>query len=271
MLDSLAVTSSEVLNESFFMCGPECKRCKECPDCQKGNRRRPTRAPLTPLPVMERPWQRIAVDIVGPLDRSHGGNRYLLTVIDFATRYPEATPLRRIDAATVCEKLIEIFSRYGIPEELLSDRGTNFLAKLTKELMEKLGVKHIKTSPYHPQTNGTLERFHSTLKQMLRKTCKDVKNWDKWIPYLLFAYRETPHATTGFAPFELMFGREVRGPLLALKQQWTVKETQPQSVVKFVLDIQEKLKKTLELASKAEKASKAKMKIYYSISILISC
>lgn len=237
--------------------------CRQCSDCQKGNRRKPTRAPLIPLPVMERPWQRIAVDIVGPLDRSRRGNRYLLTVMDFATRYPEAIPLRRTDAATVCEKLIETFSRYGIPEELLSDRGSNFLAKLTKELMEKLGVKHIKTSPYHPQTNGTLERFHSTLKQMLRKTCKDVKDWDLWIPHLLFAYRETPHSTTGFAPFELMFGREIRGPLLALKQQWIVKETQPQSVVKFILDTQEKLKKTLELASKTEKISKVKMKTYY--------
>ena len=239
------------------------KLCQRCPDCQKGNRRRPTRAPLIPLPVMERPWQRVAIDIVGPLDRSRRGNNYLLTVIDFATRYPEAMPLRKTDATTVCEKLIEIFSRYGIPEELLSDRGSNFLAKVTEKLMEKLGVKHIKTSPYHPQTNGTLERFHSTLKQMLRKTCKDVKDWDLWIPYLLFAYRETPHAATGFAPFELLFGREVRGPLLALKQQWTVEESQPQSVVKFVLDTQERLLQTLELAKKSDKASKAKMKTYY--------
>ena len=237
--------------------------CQQCVDCQKGNRRRSTRAPLTPLPVVENPWQRIAVDIVGPLDRSRGGNKYLLTIIDFATRYPEAIPLRKTDAATVCEKLIEVFTRYGIPEELLSDRGSNFLAKVTTELMKKLGVKHIKTSPYHPQTNGTLERFHSTLKQMLRKTCKDVKDWDQWIPYLLFAYRETPHAATGFAPFELMFGREVRGPLFALKQQWTVKKTQPQSVVNFVLDTQDKLKKMQDLATKADQASKVRMKTYY--------
>ena len=129
--------------------------------------------------------------------------------MDFATRYPEAVPLRRIDAPTVCEELLTVFARYGIPEELLSDRGANFTAKLTEELLKKLDVKHLKTSPYHLQSNGMIERFHGVLKQMLRKTGDQDAQWDICLPFVLFAYRETPHSSTGFTPFELMFGREI--------------------------------------------------------------
>ena len=86
--------------------------CRECPTCQRGNRKKQTRAPLMPLPTVDEPWKRIAIDIVGPLKRTDKGNRYLLTVMDFATRFPEAIPLRRIDAATVCEELLVLFSRY---------------------------------------------------------------------------------------------------------------------------------------------------------------
>ena len=175
---------------------------------------------------MERPRQRVAIDIVGPLERTRRGNRYVLTLMDFATKYPEAVPLHRIDAPTICQELLTIFSRYGLPEQILSDRGSNFLARVTQELLRKLDIAHLKTSPYHPQSNGMLERFHSTLKQMLRKTCLEIREWDTWISYLLFAYRETPHSTTGFSPFELMFGRDVRGPLTVLGSYGRVSHSQ---------------------------------------------
>lgn len=112
------------------------------------------------------------MDIVGPLARSESGNKYLLTVIDYATRYAEA---RKTNAPIVCQALIGIFSHFGFPQEILSDWGSNFMSNLTEELLEKTQIGHIKMSPYHPQTNGALERFHRTLKQMLRKTCMDPK------------------------------------------------------------------------------------------------
>ena len=82
-----------------------------------------------------------------------------------------------------------------------------------------LGIHHIKTSPYHPQTDGMVEKFNGTLKNMIKKTTDDPKDWDKLLPYLLFAYREAPHATLGFSPFELLYGRDVRGPLDVMKEQ----------------------------------------------------
>ena len=102
---------------------------------------------------MEEPFQRVAVDIVGPLRRTKKGNRYILTLMDFATRYPEAIPLRRIDAGTVAEALCTIFTRLGIPEEILSDQGTQFMSTLMKCVMDLLQVQQLKTSPYHPETD----------------------------------------------------------------------------------------------------------------------
>ena len=151
---------------------------------KKGAKANRQRAPLQPLPTIKEPFKRIAIDIVGPLQRTARGNKYILTMMDFATRYPEAIPLRKIDATTVAEALCETFTRLGLPEEILSDQGSNFTSNLMKKVMELLQIHHLKTSPYHPQTDGMLERFHGTLKGMMRKSNIPVanKNWDEYLP-----------------------------------------------------------------------------------------
>ena len=115
------------------------------------------------------------MDIVGPLPRTRRGNRFILVVSDYATRYPEAVPLRNITAPKVAEVLIDLFSRHGVPEEILTDQGTNFTSALLGELYRLIGVKALRTSPYHPQTDGLVERFNCTLKSMLRKTLEGEK------------------------------------------------------------------------------------------------
>ena len=95
-----------------------------------------------------------------------------------------------------------MFARLGIPEEILTDQGSNFTSQLLAELYRLLHVHPIRTSPYHPQTDGLVERFNQTLKSMLRKAAtEEGKDWDKLVPYLLFAYREVPQGSTGFSPF----------------------------------------------------------------------
>ena len=198
--------------------GDYCRRCSECQRTTKGNQRR---APLIPLPLMREPFERIAVDIVGPLPRSRRGNQYILVICDYANRYPEAVPLHSIDAGTVAEQLIQLFARVGIPKEILSDQGTNFLSQLLKELYNLLQIHQIHTSPYHPQTDRLIERFNKTLKSLLMKLVnKEGRDWDRLLPYILFAYREVLQDTTGFSPFKLLYGREVRGPLDVLKEMW---------------------------------------------------
>ena len=149
--------TTKKLQRSFFWPGMS-KDVREmvqrCMECQKVNLAREGKAPLVSLPVISTPFDRIAIDVVGPLPITDRKNRYILTVMDFTTRYPEAFPLRRIDTESVLEALMHFFSHFGLPKEILSDRGTNFTATLMKEVAKRLGISHIKASPYHPQTNG---------------------------------------------------------------------------------------------------------------------
>lgn len=178
------------------------------------------------------------MDIVGPLEKSSTGNQYILVICDYATRYPEAFPLRSITTAKVITALIQLFSRVGFPDEILTDQGTNFTSSLMKLLHEQLGIQSIRTSPYHPQTDGLVERFNQTLKRMLRKFVNDTgKDWDKWLPFLLYAYREVPQASTGFSPFELLYGWRVQGPLELVRKSWEAPNTAGEgetNIVRFV-------------------------------------
>ena len=238
--------------------------CRTCAECQKTAPGRKLRAPLVPLPIIEEPFQRIAMDIVGPLPRSRAGNKYILVVCDYATRYPEAIPLRSIDAEHVAEELLKIFARIGVPEEILTDQGSNFTSQLLAELYRFLHVHPIRTTPYHPQTDGLVERFNQTLKSMLRKAATEYgKDWDKLLPYLLFAYREVPQASTGFSPFELVYGRQVQGPLDILKESWETSKRSSESVVSYVFTIQERLSKMSELAKENFANAQQQQKRWY--------
>ena len=235
--------------------------CRTCAECQKTSNRKGRPAPLISLPIIEEPFQRIAMDIVGPLPRSRSGKRYVLVVCDYATRYPEAIPLHSIDAEHIAEELMKLFARVGVPKEILTDQGSNFTSQLLGEVYRLLHIHPIRTSPYHPQTDGLVERFNQTLKTMLRKTAKEEgKNWDKLLPYVLFAYREVPQASTGFSPFELLYGRQVRGPLDVLRETWESSSKSSESIVSYVINMREKMDRMTELVqenlAKAQKVQK---------------
>ena len=230
--------------------------CRICIQCQKSSTRTVKKVPLVPLPIMDEPFIRIAMDIVGPLPRSSSGKRYIL---DYATHYPEAVALRTIDANDVAEELLAL-SRVGVPQEILTDQGTNFTSQLISEVYRLLHIKPIRTTPYHPQT----ERFNGTLKAMLKKTAaEEGRDWDRLLLYLLFAYREVPQASTGFSPFELLYGRNVRGPLDILKESWEASRKSTESVVSYVLMIQERLAKLRDSVQENLKNAQATQKEWY--------
>ncbi|CAM5131992.1 unnamed protein product [Eretmochelys imbricata] len=184
------------------------------------------------------------MDIVGPLSKTTRlGKKYILVVVDFATRYPEAVPIASIEADTVADVLLTIFSRVGFPKEVLTDEGSNFMSALLRCLWEKCGVQHNWASAYHPQSNGLVERFNGTLKMMLKTFMNQhPQDWDKSLPHLLFTYREVPQESTGFSPFELLYGRRVRGPLDMMRDKWEGKATPDgESVVEYVLIFRERL------------------------------
>ena len=167
---------------------------------------------------------------------------FVLVLVDYATRYPEAVPLCNISAKSVAQALFQVISRVGIPKEILTDQGTSFMSRTLRELYELLGIQYIKTSMYHPQTDGLLERFNRTLKSMIRKFVHDdSRNWDKWLVPLLFAVREVPQASTGFSPFELLFGRKPRGVLDLIKENWEEGPSPSKSEIQYVMDLRAKL------------------------------
>ncbi|KAL7870568.1 hypothetical protein SRHO_G00080650 [Serrasalmus rhombeus] len=185
--------------------------CKACPECQlTAPKKKSDRVPMISLPVIDVPFSRIAMDVVGPLPKSQSGKRYILVISDYATRYPEAFALSKVKTRQLVNALLQLISRVGIPREILTDQGTNFTSKQFKDVFALMGIKGIRTTPFHPQTDGLVERFNKTLKCMLRKFVSETgSDWDRWLPFLLFAYREVPQASTGFSPFQLLYGREV--------------------------------------------------------------
>ena len=108
-------------------------------------------APLGKMQLIDSPFERLAIDLIGPITpASENGYRYVLTLVDYATRYPEAVPLKKIDTETVAEALIDMYSRLGIPEEVLSNLGTQFVSGSMKEVSRLLSIKSLNTTPNHP-------------------------------------------------------------------------------------------------------------------------
>ncbi len=238
--------------------------CRRCQTCQRVKPKHTPRAPLVPLPVVRTPFSRVAMDMVGPLPPTDEGHRYILTVCDYGTRYPEAFAMKSTTSKDVAEALLEMFARTGIPDEILTDRGSNFTSELMRELYEMLGIHSIRTSAYHPQTDGMVERFNGTLKSGLKKFIQDYHGqWHKALPFILFAYRETPHTTTGFSPFELLLGRNPTGPLDVLRQEWTGPKSTSTDLVTFVTSVHERLESAAKAATAMEEEAKNQMKTYY--------
>ena len=236
---------------------------RTCAGCQKNGRQDRARAPLQPLPIVSEPFSRVAFDLVGPLPRTTSGHKYLLTAMCLYTKFPEAIPLKKVDNHSVLEAMMEIFSRYGIPKELLTDQGSVFTSRLTRHMCKTFEVHKIQTSPYHPQTDGALERWHACLKGMLKRAEVDLKEWDNMLKYVLFAYRDTPHCVTGFSPFSLMFGREVKGPLDFFKSSWVEGDEEDGTIEEWLLSVRAKMGEMAEVVSDREVLAKAKMKQSY--------
>ena len=137
------------------------------------------------------------------------------------------------------------------------------MSSLMDQLCRLLQIRKLNTTLYHPQANGIVENFNGTLKKMLKCYAKDEpEEWDRHIPFVLFAYRESPHESTGYSPFELLYGRKVRGPQQLIKESWEDLSTDEnqESTVSFILETRDRLKKMHEVAVEIEKNQKKKQK-----------
>ena len=240
--------------------------CKVCQLVGKPNQKIP-KAPLIPIPSVGEPFREVIIDVVGPLPRTRGGHEYILTMVDRMSRFPEAIPLRSVRGEKILEALVGFFTRFGIPRTVQSDCGTNFTSRYFKKKMSELGIIHVTSSPYHPESQGQVERFHQTLKSVLRKFCMETGNeWDKEIPYALFAIRSMPNDSLGFSPFQMIFGHNVRTPLDVVREFWEG-ENSEMNVLDYVSNLQERLRKAWTFALENLAKSQAIMKANYDIGV----
>ncbi|KAL4153415.1 hypothetical protein QTP88_001248 [Uroleucon formosanum] len=189
---------------------------KNCPSCQTNkNTNKHHRSPMVITSTSTKPFEKIFLDIVGPLIATETGNTYILTMMDDLSKYSLAVPLVNHTANNVAKAFVEGFvCVHGFPETILTDQGTDFLSKIFAETTKLLKINKINSSPYHPQTNGSLERSHRTLAEYLRHYVdKDLNNWDTLLPYALFANNTTIHTATNYQPYALVYGREIDIPV----------------------------------------------------------
>jgi hypothetical protein len=158
------------------------------------------------------PMQRISLDILSLEHIPGGAAPYVLVIMDEFTKYTEAYPIRHQDAQTVADRLVKHFiTRYGIPQEIITDRGGCFMGKVFQRICQQLKVKKISTTAYHPQGNGANERVHQTLYGILRNLTENHGiDWEKKLPYALFAYNNSFHRSIQRTPHEALYGYATR-------------------------------------------------------------
>ncbi|XP_026022288.1 uncharacterized protein LOC113021785 [Astatotilapia calliptera] len=189
--------------------------CRTCTSC--ASRARPQKTPQAPMGTVRvgAPMERVALDIMGPLNETERRNRYVLVIQDYFTKWTEAFPIPDERAATVAEVVAsEWVCRYGIPQALHSDQGRNFESDVFQGVCSLFGIDKTHTTPFRPQSDGQVERFNATLQKILASTAERCHwDWDLMIPYAVMAYRATKHSATGFTPNFMMFGRELSEPV----------------------------------------------------------
>ena len=184
---------------------------RKCDPCQRRKEDREFIAPLGEVEEPTAPFQVTSMDLTGHYLMTPRKNKYILTFIDHFTKYVEAFPIPDQTAET-CARVYatQIVTRHGTVSTLITDQGRSFVSTFFKETCRILKIRKLRTSPYHPISNGMIERLHRSLNTGLSHYVDSANtNWDTLVPFFLMAYRATPHSTTVYSPFHLLHGREM--------------------------------------------------------------
>ena len=215
-------------------------------------------------PIMEhRPFAMVNVDLIGPMEHSAEQYRYVLTMVDRATRYCFAVPIPDGTAVTIAKAIFsEVISKFGLVDCIVSDRGLNFTSPIVQHLCSLLGTKRILTSAYRPSSNGLVESFNGVFKQKLLTLAGEYPNtWPQYVDGVLYALRTTVVDSLGYSPFELLFARE---PKLLLEIGPDVLKTHPSLTVrKYLANLRTQMNYLRDSAVEIEKKQKQKMKDDY--------
>jgi len=230
-----------------------CMTVKLCHTCQKNQPKpKPQDHTLASVPVGDA-FSKWSIDFVGPLPMSRHGHSYILTAKDCFTRWVEAFPTENMTAATVARTLEkEIFARFGIPDQIHSDQGTQFTSALMQEVYQQLGIEGTTTPAYNPKSNP-VERTHRDLGRLLRACVDDhPQDWEDFLPGCLLAMRTARSQGTGFSPFAMLYGREAALPLDLLYGQPYVDQ---HSSIAYVNQLRARLTTVFKMARQEQQAA----------------
>jgi transposase InsO family protein len=238
--------------------------CKTCDACAKV--RRPQKTPRSGMKSVRvgAPFERIAADIVGPFQETEGQNTCMLVVEDYFSKWVEAYAMPNQEAETIASKLVEEWiPRFGAPLELHTDKGANFEAKVMKEVCRVFKITKTSTTPYHPQSDGMVERTNSTLQEMLTKLAAEhFLEWDKLLPLVTMSYNSSVHLTTGFTPYMVLFGHEMTLPA-DVACGLTLEKENVEDVAEYVLQLRDKLNNAHDFVRENIETARKRAKYQY--------
>ena len=235
------ITSMKAVARSYFWWSGIDKAiedlAKSCGPCQE-QKSNPPVAPLHPWIWPTNPWKRIHIDFAGPFS-----TKMFLIVVDTHSKWPKVIQMSSTTTSKTIEALRNLLARYGLPEQVVSDNGPQFPSEKFSHFMKTNGIKHIRTAPYHPSSNGQAERFVQTFKRAMKAGENDEPSLSTRLSQFLLTYRSTPHATTNSTPSELFLQRKVRTRFDLLKPDVQSIVSEKQSLQKKYHDQHSKIRR----------------------------
>ena len=258
------------IRQRFYWPGLQSDVRKYVTGCEKCSKRKhPNKTKRAPMQIFGSgsPMERIATDIMGELPETADGNKYILVVSDYFSKWTESFAMPNIEAKTVARIIVEeVVARFGVPAYIHSDQGRQFESQLFSEVCMILGIKKTRTCPYNPQSDGMVERFNQTLEKMLSVYVEEhQKDWDRFLPYVMMAYRSSEHETTGYTPNFLMLGREVSTPLDIMYEMPPSVKHIPQH--KWVWELKERMENAHTLVRQNTQNSMMRQKRYHDLKL----
>jgi hypothetical protein len=227
------------------------KTCTVCQQCRKG--RDEKKGLLKPIEAYL-PFELMGMDILVDLKTTANGNKHIVVITDYYTKWPEAFAVPDHKAETLAKIIVtKIMSRHGAPERIITDRGQDFMADVYRQITEMINTKHSPTTPYHPQTDGQTERMIGTITGLLRRLAETENDWDEQLPFALWAYRSAIHEVTRETPFFMVYGRDMNGPTDATLQEWKEKKEHVKWYTEEVVDRMERARKRIRMDMKKQK------------------
>ena len=234
---------------------------ENCRSCQlKKLVRVKTRQPMILTDTPDTAFDKISMDIMGPLPASRNGNMYILTIQDLLTKYSLAIPLTHANAISVADAFTnELICVFGAPKAILTDQGSHFLNSLMRNIAKKFKIKTLKTTAYRPQSNGSVERSHHVLWEYLKQVVNKDNEWDKYLKLASFSYNTSVHEGTRYTPHELVFGRLARTP----SSDPNITDIADESYANYLTNLFNTLTSIQAIARENLIAAKQRSKIYY--------